>query len=583
MAVTFNQASIIKQFNDTYKHKFNDRIFEKKNSDLIKAMTDNILSIQRNQNFVIKVLDIFTVTDYYQIQKILKLFVQNGEFRKEDIPQFDKLNLEESSYYLMVVRYLIKTNRGGGVQSKILEVPILIPEIVDKYYFKIDNLYYHPVYQVNSNSVYNNLLNKRRTDPCVTFISLFTPLKVYKRSVTLNTVDSQELNCTNYELHAFSKHINIFIYTMAKLGLFDAMWFHNIYDIYITEEPIDNPEYYTFNAYNKKCKSNNGNVYINVNKNMFDNDRVYQSDVYGIIKGIMSYKKPFLFHNIFTTEFWIMVVGTEFSPKNPTITKSTNILKSLEGTFDKRSFDKLRLPVDKKQTIYHVLLWIIREYDVLSTEDRVSLDKKNIQWVEYIANTYSNKITNSIYMLSDRGKSVKIEDVARALKVKPNILLNNIKSKMNLASYRDLVNDLDGITALKYTLKNTSSSKSKKKKKSSKLPTIFSDVDISHLGRLDVDSSTKSDPGMSGILCPLTEVYGEYNCFADFTEPNDYDIRFKDIYTNKNDLFISDRNDYMNKDLANIYKQPKVSNISIENIDLFTDYIPEDNEEEDDE
>ena len=46
-------------------------------------------------------------------------------------------------------------------------------------------------------------------------------------------------------------------------------------------------------------------------------------------------------------------------------------------------------------------------------------------------------------------------------------------------------------------------------------------VNASHIGRVDKDASSNSDPGMSGELCPYAEIY-DGGSFSDFKEPNNW-------------------------------------------------------------
>ena len=56
-------------------------------------------------------------------------------------------------------------------------------------------------------------------------------------------------------------------------------------------------------------------------------------------------------------------------------------------------------------------------------------------------------------------------------------------------------------------------------------------VDPSHVGILDLDSSTTSDPGMSGTICPMAKVYPG-NSFSEYEEPNYWEEKFKPIQDN---------------------------------------------------
>ena len=50
------------------------------------------------------------------------------------------------------------------------------------------------------------------------------------------------------------------------------------------------------------------------------------------------------------------------------------------------------------------------------------------------------------------------------------------------------------------------------------LPNNYRFVNASHIGRVDKDSSSNSDPGMSGTICPYADIY-EGGYLSNFQEP----------------------------------------------------------------
>ena len=85
-----------------------------------------------------------------------------------------------------------------------------------------------------------------------------------------------------------------------------------------------------------------------------------------------------------------------------------------------------------------------------------------------------------------------------------------------------MVNDLDSLLAIKYSYKGVSGIGDKSNKS---IPTIYRHVHPSQLGIMDTDSSPKSDPGISGVLCPMLKLYDSY--FSDYEEPNYWEKEFK--------------------------------------------------------
>ena len=112
----------------------------------------------------------------------------------------------------------------------------------------------------------------------------------------------------------------------------------------------------------------------------------------------------------------------------------------------------------------------------------------------------------------------------------PKNLLNAI-TRCQLVTYKGCANDLDSLFALKYTYKGVSGIG----EKSNAIPSSYRQIHPSHLGRVDLDSSSPSDPGVSGTICPLSSLHNSY--FKDFSEPNTWEknrAELLDMYRNMN-------------------------------------------------
>ena len=95
--------------------------------------------------------------------------------------------------------------------------------------------------------------------------------------------------------------------------------------------------------------------------------------------------------------------------------------------------------------------------------------------------------------------------------------LINAISKCQLVNYKSCVNDLDSIIALKYTYKGISGIG----EKSNAISYAYRSIHPSHLGRVDIDSSSNSDPGVSGTICPLASLHDGH--FDEYAEPNSWE------------------------------------------------------------
>ena len=166
-------------------------------------------------------------------------------------------------------------------------------------------------------------------------------------------------------------------------------------------------------------------------------------------------------------------------------------------------------------------MWIVREFARLKVKDNLDVRLKYVRYGKYIASLYSMKLIKGLKRLTDSKNKVEIKSIVRAIKTKPTFLLDEI-CKCNLINYRNLVNDQDALLALKYSFKGVSGIGDNNNKS---IPDIYRHAHYSHLGILDTDSSPKSDPGISGVLCPMIKLHDNY--FTDYKEPDYWEEEFK--------------------------------------------------------
>jgi hypothetical protein len=251
-------------------------------------------------------------------------------------------------------------------------------------------------------------------------------------------------------------------------------------------------------------------------------DPMVQSLVTTIYDAIL---KDTTLDEIFNIRFWIRNLGLAYKGATNAIDKGLFVLDSVDGIYDIITQELLHLPEDQKRDIYAILRWLMREFGPLRQKDNVDVTLKRIRNAEYVAAIYANKISRSIHALSDMGKRVTIGGIVKRIRTDPMYVVSQIINMSNLVSYVDLVNDNDGITALKYTYKGISGLG----EDGTSIQRTYRNVDPSHAGILDLDASSASDPGMSGLICPMAPVQG--SSFTDYKEPMTWDDNYKKYQT----------------------------------------------------
>lgn len=514
-----SQAQWIHDFNDKFRPHFNDALFRRDEQDIVDEISKVIYSCEKDKYFTLKVMSIETITNYEDIYNTLRNHYESKKKKNDKKPNpCDYISIRSSAIILLKVTYFIQKNgvermKVDGVDmdvenpSRILEVLIELPRYVNKYYFFLQGNYYNAINQIVDGSTYNNSNTNSSKNDNVTLKTLFMSVRIYRMFRDLVDINTKEkVHTIIYTSIIFKNHLNVMYYHLAKYGLYATFELFHIYGIHISDKPnTDSEHYYCFKKHN---------LYVSVDKNAFQ-EPVIQSMIVTILDGIF---KDTTLTNIYTWEYWLVVLGIAY--KHPTMDKGLFVLDSLESIYDIGTKESIHLPEDQKKDIYMVLKWLVCQFSDLRSKDNVDVSIKRIRIAEYIAHTYAMKLTKGIHRISDLGKKVKLKQIVAAVYTQPQFIISKIILMSNLISYVDLVNDNDATQILKWTYKGISGLG----EDNGKIQPIYRFVDPSQLGILDLDTSGASDPGMTGMLCPMAKIYG--NSFTDYQEPNDWDDKF---------------------------------------------------------
>lgn len=505
------QRQFIKEFNDKTRPQFNKQLFERSNEDSVRELEKVVRSCERHNKFyTIEVYDFYVITDYVEIYKRLRehelsrIKANNVKARMSIEEKYDSIQLNDSEIFLVVIIYHTKVNtideKTGKYPEEYFEVLIEVPKIVDKYYIKLYGNYYLPIYQIVDGSTYNNSGSASK-HPNVTLKTMFLATRIYRYQDTMKCTKEfgpDNLNVTYYETRIFGKPVPIMKYLLAKYGFIDTLDRLKIKGIIVSDKDLKDENYYTIKKHG---------VYVSAIRYLYDNDIPTQSMVYTIVHSI---EKNTTANDIYNQNFWLASLGGHFGA--PTSDKGFEILESLYCIYDLSTKDSMHLPIEDRQDVFHVIIWIIREFPNLRGKDNLDLSTKRIRMAEYQAALYAMKISNSIHRASTYGKNISLDDIKKFIYTQPEFLIKRIL-KDTIKNYRNSVNDLDSFDALKFTFKGLSGLGD-----GSSIPSNYRKVDISYIGRLDMDSSSHTDPGMSGTICPLADI--KDHSFSDYMEPN---------------------------------------------------------------
>lgn len=533
-----NQAEFVAKYAEKFGPKLNDELFHRDEDEIIEYLKKIVLAFERDRVFYIKVIGFKVVEDYQEIEKTLRDY-EYEKFEKKnreakvkkvfDESRFNVIDLKESFIKLLVVQYYCSINGT----SDYFKVIIKVPRVVDKYYFKIYGNYYLAKNQIVDASTYNNssaksskATSKAKKKQNVSFRTIFMKTMMYRHAYLLKTTLKETLEVNSFTSNIFKKTVYTFKYIFAKFSFFEALDFLNMREcIMLTEYDPKDPNMHTFCRKDKK-------IFISTPKVLFDNSEPVQAMVYTVYKTVSKDAHMKEYH---LRKFWLKSLGYDFG--NATIEKGLGILDSLEHIYDQIAEEDLCIPSHLKTDIYHIFKWMMGNYSELRQKDNLDISTKMIRWALYLACHYSAKVAKGSYRISDSGNDAKLETIRKAIVTSPDILLKEL-SKCSLVAYRNAVNDDDAISALEFSYKGPGGIGEKNK---ASVPDSFRAVHISHLDRIDVTASSNSDPGMSGVICPMADVHN--GSFGDYEEPHSWEDKFNSVVEDyrrlqgKKDLF----------------------------------------------
>ena len=523
------QREFIHDYNNKYRAKFNEQLFVRNDDDLIAAIKDVIYSCERDASFTIKVMNFEVISDYDDINHILWEYEEaiinkskkssSSKKNKKD-NQFAFINLKDSDLKLIRVTYFIQiTEKKNGLVNDTITVYIAVPRLVNDFYFRINGNMYSAMYQIVDASTYNNSTAKAAKKQSITFKTMFMPIRVFRYTLSLNNISGEAIPCTYFVANMFSKSLLLMKYILAKFGLNGTKEFLKCNNVDIVKDcsMVNLNDNYVFPV---------RDMYIVVPKMLYDSIQIVQSFVYTLYS-VIHYTKDISYEILSDTTTWIKALGAEFSSDSFVDTiydKGISILGSLEFIYDRITMKDLKLDMENKADVYRVLRWMIFEFNSLRQKDNLNITTKKVRWAEYIASMYASRLAWGIYRISDKGDKADLGTVRKAIQIPPMYLIGAItSSKCQLVNYKNCVNDMDSLIALKYTYKGDQGIG----EKSNAISSAYRAIHPSHFGRVDIDSSSNSDPGISGTICPFAELHD--NHFSEYEEPNTWETELAKV------------------------------------------------------
>lgn len=542
------QLELLADFDRDCKEKFNPLLFMRSDDEVMDQLQKVIKSCERKHNnyFSIEVLKFRVVDDYDEINRILydyyEYITRNKPKQKKKDNQYGFINVNQSAVRLLIVTYRVAINlennlsvrpedlaSGKAKAEDTFDVYITIPRVVNKYYFMINGIMRSILYQIVDGSTYNNNYTNSKI-PNISFKIIFMAARVFRYTIDLHDeISDTDVRLYNYRANIFNKTVCVCNYFLARYGFIGAMKFLGIQGVYISDRiPQNNNRVYAF----KKAE----NLYIICDKYLTNNDLVTQAFVSCLYISLISGMN---FNMTYDEKFWVRMLGAMFNrlsaekclqmfSGDPTVVdtynKGLSILDSFENIFDESTKEDLRLKESSKHDMYAIVRWILREFYALKKKDNYDVSIKRVRFGQYVAATYIFKVIRGINRVSDQNNRITVEAIKKAIRTDPMYLINAI-TKSNLVTYRNMVSDMDSLVGLKFTLRGISGIG---ETDSNSIPESIRFIHPSHIGLLDMDTSSDNNPGVTGMISPFVQL--DHGYFSSKDEPDTWEERYQQIY-----------------------------------------------------
>lgn len=496
--------SSIHDYTDGLNIQFNDRfLFQEDDMSIVDYVILTMKEFERFSN--IEILSYKIIEDQDEIDynyHRININYKRKDLDKIDIPKYKYLT--DSRYSEIVFRIRVHTN----LNEKIIEKRILIPEEYEGRYLIADKKW-KAIWQLCDASTYSQ---RGR----ITLKSRMPTIIYNNKKRVIYDINGDEYNYQSfsYALNTKgrrntakprAKFINPLMLFSAKIGLTKTLDFFGMHGIIHLVTKVDESDqdlflYFPLNE-----------IYIKVDKYLVEKYKIVQGIVC-MLYNLANRDFPVTYNLIDDKYYWTCRVGYVNSVKNKNIAtfeeKGKTTMLMVETLLNNVTLKNLRLPNAYKTNIYFILRWLIENYDSLKTRTNMDLNYKRLRKNEYIVeSSLGKKVSYNIIKLIEKRSKSRMNDMENLLELfnfNSDIILAGMKNINDLVKSDDLVNDLTFLQDIAFSAKGPNSlGETSSKSISSK----YRDIHISYMGKIDVNCSSNSDPGLSGNLTPFVELH----------------------------------------------------------------------------
>lgn len=483
-----SQRQLYKAFQKTNPEKFNqDLIYmrEKESHDLHSYFDDLFKSLKLPG---IKYLSSKTITNEAEFVEFLP-----NEFRA----------IEENRLDLISAKFEL----SHGDESKEYDLNIFFPKLIDDFFFQLAGNRYCAVYQLTDRNFYP-------VSNGVSLKTLLMPLTLRTSKFEFTTMDGEVISCNDFTLDFFNSKAknadirNMFTFFIIKFGgvqkaldfLFENDKMEELTgckNVYLTDNLLNIDE----SIYTVVGLKGGGKplylVYREPSKS-HPNKQAFFNLLGTIIKLLAGVRKTL--ETIDDEAFWKRKILRNATTK---LAKADQTMKALERVYDTRTQKNLReVEESERESVYHLIRWMVMNFDALTTIDSVDVYNRRIRLYEYMLYPLLTKLSDASYRIfNSRTMDVKRLETVFS-NIGPMFIVKRLMTN-ELFRYTNSTSTLDLFASgLRWSARGPQALGGG----GENVATSMRSVHPSYMGVIGLTNASASQPGLTGTFCPMTDM-----------------------------------------------------------------------------
>ena len=417
----------LNKLKNIYKEKLNVKIMKKEyDQDIIPYIIDSFKGLEIMEN--IKILDWQWVPDES------KYDINDHVVRRNSNKNKVIKNIAETRCGVLYIDIEVSgLDKNGVRQVHYIKKPLIIPIKDENGYYMIKGKKCYLIYQMVDKMLY----------PYFSSVSIksLMPInvKMAKEEITDTTGNMHIIPI--YTIQIFKSAINILL-IYSNFTITNTLSFMEV-DRFIKVLDKNNyqqrPDYLYF-----EC-GKNSDIVVEVLENIF-NKEIYIKSIVGCLVKLFK-DTEIKYCNIDNWEEWMIIVGG----KN-TIRRGVYQHIFFNRLLDDVTKKELKINDYDKQSIYHLLRWVIQNFHELWKKDNLALQNKRLRCNEYIGSFITAEISKRINRLVSLGDKATIKDFLNIFKFPENIFLIRLQGS-GVLRYSEINSEMDFESRFKVTKK----------------------------------------------------------------------------------------------------------------------------------